>query len=83
MLDLLLLVPVGLALGLVAFGHYGERRPEPTPARIAATALATVVLGPLAAQVLGLFLWLLAVAAVAASIAALAVLRAPQPRRHA
>ncbi len=36
--DLLLLVPVGLALGLVAFGHYGDRRPEPTPARIGLTA---------------------------------------------
>jgi hypothetical protein len=83
MLDLLLLVPVGLALGLVAFGEYGDRRPEPTPARIAVTALATIVLGPLAVNSLGLFVWLLGVAAVVAAITALALLRAPAPpRRH-
>ena len=83
--DLLLLVPVGLALGLVAFGHYGDRRPEPTPARIGLTALATIVLGPVAVQALGLFVWLLGVAAVVAAITALALLRTPQPqpRRHA
>ncbi len=82
--DLLLLVPVGLALGLVAFGHYGDRQPEPTPGRIALTALATIVLGPVAVQALGLFVWLLGVAAVAAAITALALLRTPQaPRRHA
>ena len=81
--DLLLLVPVGLALGLVAFGHYGDRHPQPTPRRIALTAVATIVLGPVAAETLGLFLWLLSVAAVAAAITALALLRAPQPRRHA
>ena len=81
--DLLLLVPVGLALGLVAFGHYGDRHPQPTPARIALTAVATIVLGPVAVQALGLFVWLLSVAAIAAAITALALLRAPQPRRHA
>ena len=82
--DLLLLVPVGLALGLVAFGHYGERRPEPTPLRVVLTVLATILLGPVAVGLLGLFLWLLGVAAVVASITALALLRDPAaPRRHA
>ena len=82
--DLLLLVPVGLALGLLAFGHYGDRRPEPTPRRIAATAVATIVLGPVAVEALGLFVWLLGVGAVVAGITALALLRTPQPpRRHA
>ena len=82
--DLLLLVPVGLALGLLAFGHYGDRRPEPTPGRIAATAVATIVLGPVAVEALGLFVWLLGVGAVVAGITALALLRTPQPpRRHA
>lgn len=84
MLDLLLLVPVGLALGLVAFGEYGDRRTEPTPTRIALTAVATIVLGPLAVETLGLFVWLLGVAAVVAAITAIALLRAPAPqqRRH-
>lgn len=80
--DLLLLVPVGLALGLVAFGHHGDRRPEPTPPRIAATALATIVLGPVAVEALGLFVWLLGVAAVAAAITAVALLRTPPAPRH-
>lgn len=84
MFDLLLIVPVGLALGLVAFGHYGDRRPEATPARVALTAVAAAVLGPLALQAVGLFAWLLGVAAVVAGITALALLRAPAPprRRH-
>lgn len=81
--ELLLLVPVGLALGLVAFGRYGDRRPEPTPARVALTAIATIVLGPVAVQALGLFAWLLGVAAVVAAITALALLRTPPPRRPA
>lgn len=83
--DLLILVPVGLALGLVAFGHYGDRPyPEPTPARIALTAIAAVVLGPVAVEALGLFVWLVGVAAVVCSIAAVAAWRTPPTsRRHA
>lgn len=81
--DLLLLVPVGIALGLLAFGEYGGRRAEATPARIALTAVATIVLGPVAVETLGLFVWLLGVAAVVAAITALALLRTPPPRRHA
>lgn len=82
--DLLLLVPVGLALGLVAFGHYGDRRPEPTPVRVALTALATIALGPLAVEAVGLFVWLLGVGAVVAAITAIALWRTPAaPRRHA
>lgn len=81
--DLLVLAPVGLALGLIVFGHYGDRRPEATPRRIAATAAAALLLGPVAVEVLGLFVWLLGVAAVVASVAMVAALRPPQPRRHA
>jgi hypothetical protein len=80
--DLLILVPVGLALGLVAFGRYGDRGyPEPTPLRIALTALAAVLLGPVAVEALGLFVWLVGVAAVAAGITMIALLRTPP--RHA
>ena len=82
--DLLLLVPVGIALGLVAFGHIGDRRPAVTPARVAATAVATIVLGPVAVEALGLFMWLVGVAAVVCAITAVALLRPPSsPRRHA
>jgi hypothetical protein len=81
--DLLLLVPVGIALGLIAFGHHGDRRPELTPTRVALTAVATIVLGPVAVEALGLFVWLIGVAAVVCAITALALLRTPSPRRHA
>jgi hypothetical protein len=80
--DLLILVPVGLALGLVAFGRYGNRDPEPTPARIALTAIAAVLLGPVAVDALGLFVWLLGVAAVVAAITMIAMLRPPAPPHH-
>jgi len=83
MAALLTVVPVGLVLGLLVFGHYGDREPRPTRPRIAATAAAAVLLGPVAVAELGLFVWLLGIAIVAAGITALAMLRAPeQPLGH-
>jgi hypothetical protein len=81
--NLLILVPVGLALGLVAFGRYGDHHAEPTPLRVALTALAAVILGPVAVDAFGLFVWLLGVGAVVAAITMIAMLRPPPPRRPA
>src|SRR4051794_28498686 len=44
---LVTLVPVGLALGLLAFGRYGERRPPvPTARSVATVAAAALLMGP-------------------------------------
>jgi hypothetical protein len=79
---LVTLVPVGLALGLLAFGRYGERRPPaPTARSVAPGAAAALVLGPLAVAALGFFIWLVCVVIVAAAILMFAMLRTP-PLRH-
>ncbi|MEA2292556.1 MAG: hypothetical protein QOE86_195 [Solirubrobacteraceae bacterium] len=79
---LVTLVPVGLALGLLAFGRYGERRPPaPTARSVAPVAAAALVLGPLAVAALGFFIWLVCVVIVAAAILMFAMLRTP-PLRH-
>jgi len=79
---LVTLVPVGLALGLIAFGRYGERRPpEPTARSVAPVAVATLVLGPLAVAALGFLMWLVCVVIVAAAMLMVAMLRTP-PLRH-
>jgi hypothetical protein len=73
---------VGLALGLIAFGRYGERRPPaPTMRSVAPVAVAALVLGPLAVAALGFLLWLVLVVVVAAAILMVAMLRTP-PLRH-
>jgi uncharacterized membrane protein len=79
---LVTLVPVGLALGLIAFGRYGERRPPaPTTRSVAPVAVAALVLGPVAVATLGFLLWLVLVVLVAAAILMVAMLRAA-PLRH-
>jgi uncharacterized membrane protein len=73
---LVTLVPVGLALGLLAFGRYGERRPPaPTAKRIAPVAVAAVMGGPVAVAVLGFVLWLVCIIIVAAALLMVAMLR--------
>lgn len=59
---LLSAVPTGLAVGLLAFGRYGDRRPVVNRTRIAAAAAATVALGPGALALLGLLDWLMLLA---------------------
>ena len=77
------IVPTGLVLGLIAFGTYGGRpRPVPTKARIAATAVASVVIGPVVAAAVGFFLWMTLVAAGAAALTMVALLRTPPPPHH-
>ena len=77
MATLVSLVPVGLVLGLLAFGRYGGRHVEPTRKRVAWVAAATVVAGPLALSAFGFFGWLLLVIAAVAALAAAALLRGP------
>jgi hypothetical protein len=77
---LLTLVPVGLVLGLIAFGEYGDRRVEPTRGRIAGTAVAAVLLGPVAVQFMGLFLWMAGVLVVVCGVTMVAMLRSPGRR---
>jgi hypothetical protein len=73
---LVTLVPVGLAMGLIAFGRYGERRPPaPTARNVGPVAAAALVLGPLAVAVLGFLGWLVLVVVVAAAILAVAMMR--------
>ena len=75
---LVTLVPVGLALGLIAFGRYGERRPPaPTARSVAPVAAAALVCGPLAVAVLGFLGWLVLVLLTAATLLAVATLRTP------
>lgn len=79
---LVTLVPVGLALGLLAFGRYGERRPPvPTARSVAPVAAAALVVGPLAVALLGFLLWLVCVVIAVAAILMVAMLRTP-PLRH-
>jgi hypothetical protein len=80
---LLTLVPTGLVVGLIAFGSYpGHARPEPTNVRLAIVCAIAVALGPVAVAVLGLFMWLLVVAVLAAGLTMVAMLRTPpHPQR--
>ena len=79
---LVTLVPVGLALGLLAFGRYGERQPPvPTARSVAPVAAAALVVGPLAVALLGFLLWLVCVVIAVAAILMVAMLRTP-PLRH-
>jgi len=79
---LLTLVPVGVALGLLAFGRYGHRTPmPPTPGRILPVGAVAVLIGPVAVQALGFFVWLLGVAILVAAIAMVALLRTPPAPR--
>jgi hypothetical protein len=79
---LVTLVPVGLAMGLLAFGRYGERRPPaPTARRVAPVAAATLLCGPLAAAALGFLLWLVCVVIVTSAMLIVAMLRQP-PLQH-
>lgn len=75
---LITVVPVGLALGLLVFGRYGRRRPvPPTPGRILPLIAVAVLLGPVLLNALGLFVWLLALAIIAAAVLMVAMLRTP------
>lgn len=75
---LLTLVPVGLVLGLLAFGDYGAGWREPTRTQIAAVAAVAVLAGPVASAVLGLFGWLLAILVAVCVFVIVAMLRTPQ-----
>jgi hypothetical protein len=75
------LVPVGLALGLIAFGRSGVGRPPvPTARRVVPGAAATIVLGPVAVASLGFLNWLLCVVIAAAALLMVAMLRTPRLR---
>ena len=78
--DLLAIVPVGLVLGLLAFGRYGGRSTEPNRKTIALVGVAAILGGPVAMQLLGLGGWLLVVATVTAGFTAYAATRGG-PRR--
>jgi hypothetical protein len=76
----LTVVPVGLVLGLLAFGRYGGRTPPPpTPGRVLPVAIATVALGPAPAVAFGLAGWLLLITFLIAGLLIVAMLRTPPP----
>jgi len=81
LLSLITVAPIGLVLGLLAFGSHGPRALRPTPGAMSAVAVLAFVIGPVALNVLGLFGWLLALAAVSGAIVVVAMLRAPAALR--
>ena len=76
--SLLLVVPVGLVLGLLAFGDHGGSRLRPTPASLTAVGVAALAAGPVAVELMGAFFWLLGVALVVACFTIVVVLRVPR-----
>lgn len=79
---LLTLLPVGIVLGLLAFGDHGGPRLDPTPGSFAAVATLAAILGPVAVSAIGLFLWLLFVALGVSLLTLVAVLRLPPEAAH-
>ena len=76
--SLITLVPVGLVLGLLTFGRYGGRTPAPpTPGRVVPVAAVALLIGPVAAALLGLFQWLLLLVVLIGLILMIAMLRTP------
>ena len=73
--DLLAIVPVGLALGLLAFGRYGGRSTQPNRKTIVLVGVAAILGGPVAISLLGLGGWLLVVATLTACFTAYAISR--------
>jgi hypothetical protein len=67
-------IPTCVALWLLAFGL--ERR-APTPARVLWVVAGAIVLGPVAAEMLGFLGWLMMVTAAALALAVYAVTRRP------
>src|SRR4051794_16760068 len=83
--SLITLVPVGLVLGLLTFGHYAGRTPAPlTPGRVVPVAALALLLGPVAVSELGFLQWLLLLVTLVAAILVVAMLRTPPspPLRH-
>ena len=76
--SLLLVVPVGLVLGLLAFGDHGGSRLRRTPASLTAVGVAALAAGPVAVELMGAFFWLLGVALVVACFTIVVVLRVPR-----
>jgi hypothetical protein len=74
----LMIVPTGLVLGLVAFGHYGRRNVRPTRRSVFVIGLAAILLGPVAVLTLGFFTWTLLVGVGVAALTVLAALRRPR-----
>jgi hypothetical protein len=80
MWDLLALVPVGLAMGLLAFGRYGGRENEPSRRAVVIVGIAAILAGPVAIEVLGFAQWLIAVATATGALTVYAVSRnGPRP----
>ena len=75
---LLMLVPTGLALGLLAFGHYGRRDVRPTPRSLATIATLAVLTGPVAVVALGFLTWMLLVGVAVGLLTMAALLRTPR-----
>ena len=83
LVSLITIVPVGLVLGLLTFGHYpGHEPPRPTPARVAPVALAAILIGPVAVSALGVFQWFLLLVILVGVLVMIAMLRTPPAVRH-
>lgn len=75
---LLMLVPTGLVLGLMAFGRYGSRHVTPTFRSVLVVGVASILLGPIAVLVLGFVAWMLLVGLGVVALTLLALLRTPR-----
>jgi hypothetical protein len=73
--DLLVLVPVGLAMGLLAFGRYGGREGQPNRRTIVLVGVGAIVAGPVAIGLIGFAAWLLVVGTATAGLTVYAATR--------
>lgn len=73
-----MLVPTGLVLGLMAFGHYGRRDVRPTSRSVLVVGLIAILVGPVAVLAVGFLTWMLLVGLGVAGLTMLALLRTPR-----
>jgi hypothetical protein len=74
----LMIVPTGLVLGLMAFGHYGRRDVRPTFRSVFVIGVVAILVGPVAVLALGFLTWMIVVGLGVAALTMLALLRTPR-----
>ena len=74
----LMIVPTGLVLGLMAFGHYGSRDVKPTRRSVFLIGLLSILIGPVAVLTLGFVTWMLLIGLGVVALTMAALLRTPR-----